>query len=419
MKNSKRCLSMLYVALSMGCGTVSAKNVEVLHWWTSGGEAEAAQVLKQTLEEQGYQWQDFAIAGGGGETAMTVLKTRAVSGNPPEAAQIKGPDIQEWGRLGFLVSLDDVSQQHRWDELIPEVIANSMKYQSHYVAVPLNIHRVNWLWANTTLLRDVGITQPPTTLQQFFQVAERIKQAGHIPLAHGGQPWQDVTLFEVIALDVLGPEMYRQAFVDNRMDVLSGEHMVEVFTQFKRMHDYIDPNYRGRDWNVATAMVIQGKAAMQLMGDWAKGEFIAAGKKPGIDYLCVPALGTTNEFSYNVDSFAFFEMSRDIDTQAQKALANTIFEPEFQKKFNRTKGSIPIRSDISLDSFDSCAKASKQAFMEAERLGGLVPSMSQGMSTTTYVQSAIFEVVSDFFNNPDGDPEQAAQALAKAVNAAL
>lgn len=61
---------------------IQAGEVEVLHWWTAGGEARAAAALKEMMEEQGHTWKDFAVAGGGGEAAMTVLKTRAVSGNP-------------------------------------------------------------------------------------------------------------------------------------------------------------------------------------------------------------------------------------------------------------------------------------------------------------------------------------------------
>jgi len=70
-----------------------ASEVEVLHWWTSGGEAKSVAYLKERLEGKGVSWKDFAVAGGGGENAMTVLKSRAVSGNPPTAAQIKGPSI--------------------------------------------------------------------------------------------------------------------------------------------------------------------------------------------------------------------------------------------------------------------------------------------------------------------------------------
>ncbi|MGF1755912.1 ABC transporter substrate-binding protein, partial [Vibrio makurazakiensis] len=205
--------TLLTLSLLSAASLANAGEVEVLHWWTAGGEAKSAAVLKSMLEEQGHSWKDFAVAGGGGESAMTVLKTRAVSGNPPSAAQIKGHDIQEWGGLGFLTSLDSTAQQEEWDKILPSVVTKVMKWDGDYVAVPVNVHRVNWLWANPEVLKKSGVTVP-TTLDEFFVAADKIKAAGYVPLAHGGQPWQDATVFEAVALDVLGSEDYNKAFVE-------------------------------------------------------------------------------------------------------------------------------------------------------------------------------------------------------------
>ncbi len=155
------------ITLALMAATTHAGEVEVLHWWTSGGEAKSVSVLKGMMEEQGNSWKDFAIAGGGGESAMTVLKTRAVSGNPPSAAQIKGHDIQEWGKLGFLTDLSDVATAENWDSVLPEVVTKVMKYDGDYVAVPVNVHRVNWLWVNPDVLKKSGAAVP-TTLKEFF-----------------------------------------------------------------------------------------------------------------------------------------------------------------------------------------------------------------------------------------------------------
>ncbi|MEZ9405285.1 ABC transporter substrate-binding protein [Vibrio sp. 10N.286.48.F5] len=415
MKINKTLLTLSLLAAS----TFSqAGEVEVLHWWTAGGEAKSAAVLKEMIEEQGHTWKDFAVAGGGGESAMTVLKTRAVSGNPPSAAQIKGHDIQEWGGLGFLTSLDATAKQEKWDELLPEVVTKVMKWDGEYVAVPVNVHRVNWLWANPVVLEKSGVTVP-TTLDEFFVAADKIKAAGFIPLAHGGQPWQDATVFEAVALDVLGSEDYNKAFVDLDMDVLSGDKMVEVFTKFKKMRDYIDSNSPGRDWNVATSMVINGEAAMQIMGDWAKGEFTAAGKVPGKDYICAPAPGTDGQFTFNIDSFAFFELSDKENQKAQQDLAKTILTKDFQEVFNLNKGSIPVRLDMDMSKFDQCALDSMATFKASAKSGDLVPSMAHGLATTSYAQGAIYDVITNFFNEKDADPKQAAAKLAKAVKAAI
>lgn len=410
--------TLLTLSLLSAANMANAGEVEVLHWWTAGGEAKSAAVLKQMLEEQNHTWKDFAVAGGGGESAMTVLKTRAVSGNPPSAAQIKGHDIQEWGSLGFLTSLESTAKQEKWDDLLPSVVTKVMKYKDEYVAVPVNVHRVNWLWANPEVLKKSGV-ELPTTLDEFFAAADKIKAAGFIPLAHGGQPWQDATVFEAVALDVLGSEDYNKAFVDLDMDLLSGDKMVEVFTKFKKIHDYIDANSPGRDWNVATSMVINGEAAMQIMGDWAKGEFTAAGKVPGKDYICAPAPGTDGQFTFNIDSFAFFELSNEENKKAQQDLARTILTKEFQEVFNLNKGSIPVRLDMDMAKFDQCALDSMETFKASAQSGDLVPSMAHGLSTTSYAQGAIYDVVTNFFNDDNADPKQAAQKLAKAVKAAI
>ncbi|MCD9550245.1 extracellular solute-binding protein [Photobacterium carnosum] len=407
-------LSLLFAMKANAAG-----QVEVLHWWTSSGEAKSVKVLKHMMEQQGDSWKDFAVAGGGGESAMTVLKMRAVSGNPPTAAQLKGHDIQEWGRLGFLTSLDDVAQQEHWDNVLPPVVANIMKYNNHYVAVPINVHRVNWLWVNPTVFKAAGATVP-TTLAEFFVAADKIKAAGFIALAHGGQPWQDATLFESIALAVLGSADYRKAFVDLNMTVINSVKMVDVFKQFKRMKAYIDPEAEGRHWNSATEMVINGQAAMQFMGDWAKGEFAQANKQAGKDYLCVPAPGTQHQFTFNIDSLAFFKLKGTAaDNVAQHDLAKILLTPYFQRVFNLNKGSIPVRLDMDMSAFDQCALDSMKAFKQASLFGDLVPSFSQNLATTADVQSAIVDVVSEFFNQKNPDPELAPSRLARAIKSAI
>ncbi|UJZ95554.1 ABC transporter substrate-binding protein [Photobacterium damselae subsp. damselae] len=412
-----------YLVATLLSGLVSshvslAGDIEVLHWWTSGGEAKSAQVLQQMMELQGHHWHNFAVAGGGGESAMTILKTRAVSGNPPTAAQLKGHDLQEWGRLGFLTSLDRIAQEQQWDKVLPPVIANIMKYDGNYVAAPVNVHRVNWLWANPKVFKAAGATIP-ISLDDFFVQAKKIKQAGFVPLAHGGQPWQDVTLFENVALAVLGSTNYKRAFVTLDPKVLNGDQMVEVFRQFKRMREVIDPRFEGQSWNKATAMVIEGKAAMQIMGDWAKGEFVQANLKPGKDYICVPAPGTDQQFAYNIDSFAFFKLNGSAeDEKAQQDLAQTIMSPAFQSLFNLTKGSIPVRLDMDMSEFDQCALESMKDLKATSKTKHFVPSISQGLATTSYVQSAISDVVSEFFHDPNAKPQQAAKQLARAIRAA-
>ncbi|MGB5600760.1 MAG: ABC transporter substrate-binding protein, partial [Thiothrix litoralis] len=154
--------SIAIALLSLSASVAFAGEVEVLHFWTSGGEAKSVAELKKMLEAKGDTWKDFAVAGGGGENAMTVLKSRVVSGNPPAAAQIKGPSIQEWGDEGVLTNLDSVAESEKWNDLLPGVVADAMKYKGHYVAAPVNVHRVNWMWLNPEVFKKAGAEIPKT-----------------------------------------------------------------------------------------------------------------------------------------------------------------------------------------------------------------------------------------------------------------
>lgn len=390
--------------------------VEVLHWWTSGGEAAAVEVLQEQLQEEGHSWVDFAVAGGGGDAAMTALRSRAVAGNPPTAAQVKGPQIQDWAAEGFLANLNGVAEAEGWDERIPKVVSDIMKYDGNWVAVPVNVHRINWMWVNPEVFEAAGV-EVPTTWDEFEDSAEAIQDAGYIPVAWGGQDWQEATVFETIVAGVGGTDFYQQTMVEADPDAINSDTMVEVFETLRMVHSFTDPGAPGRDWNMATSMVIEGEAAMQFMGDWAKGEFTNADMEPEVDYLAVPAPQTEGQFLFNIDSFIMFEVDDPANRAAQRAMARLILEPSFQETFNIYKGSIPVRMGMPEDPFDAVAVRSMRDFERAADTGDLVPSMAHEMAVSRAVRGAMLDTVTTFVNS-DMSAEEAAQALADAVSGA-
>ncbi|AOJ61886.1 sugar ABC transporter substrate-binding protein [Burkholderia ubonensis] len=389
----------------------AAENVTVLHWWTSGGESKAVGVLKDDLQKQGYVWKDFAVAGGAGAAAMTALKTKVISGDAPSAAQIKGPLIQDWAEQGVLVNIDQVTGD--WKQNLPPEIDKIMKYKGHTVGAPFSVHRVNWLYINKAALDKVG-AKAPATWPEFFAVADKLKAAGIQPIAMGGQPWQDLTLWEDVVLSQ-GPAFYKKALVDLDQATLTSPQMLDVFNTVRKIQGYFDSGRNGRDWNLATAMVINGKAGMQFMGDWAKGEFESAGKKAGKDYICAPVPGTANAYTFNVDSFVFFQQKgQSAATPGQLALAKTIMTPDFQEQFSLLKGSVPVRLGVKMDKFDDCAKKSYADEQTAIKSGGFVPSLAHGMAQGDATAGAITDVVTKFMNSQQ-DSKSAVAALAKAA----
>lgn len=402
-------------ALCAATSMAHAGDVEVLHYWTSGGEAKSAAELKKMVESKGNVWKDFAVAGGGGENAMTVLKSRAVSGNPPAAAQVKGPAIQEWANEGMLANMDAVAKAEKWDSLLPKVVADVMKNKGNYVAAPVNVHRVNWMWANPDVLKKAGVAGMPKTWDEFFVAADKIKASGAVAVAHGGQNWQDFTVFESVALGIGGAKYYTDAFVKLDPKALNSATTTKVLETFRKVKSYTDPASSGRDWNLTTAMLIQGKAGFQFMGDWAKGEFTAAGKKPGTGFLCAAAPGTANAYTFNIDSFIMFKLKDAGAQKAQADLASAILSTDFQEVFNQNKGSIPVRLGHNMSKFDDCAKLSAKDFVDSSKTGGLVPSVAHGMAVKPAAAGALQDVVTQFWND---DKVSVADAQKKIVTAA-
>ena len=114
--------------------------------------------------------------------------------------------------------------------------------------------------------------------------------------------------------------------------------MIEVFDRMAKLRTYVDDNFSGRDWNLASAMVINNEAGMQMMGDWAKGEFLKAGKVPGVDFVCIRFPGTQGSVTFNSDQFAMFNVSCDEAKAAQAAMAKAIMAPDVPVGLQRGQG---------------------------------------------------------------------------------
>nr|WP_170539981.1 ABC transporter substrate-binding protein [Ruegeria arenilitoris] len=399
------------LAVLAGTSVMAEPQAEVLHWWTSGGEAKSVAVLQEEFAANGGTWTDMPVAGGGGDAAMTALRARVLAGNAPTAVQLKGPAIQEWYEEGVLADISNVAEAEGWAEVLPASIAAHMQCEGTWCAAPVNVHRIDWIWANADILAANDI-EMPTTWEEFNAAAEKLQAAGIIPLAHGGQAWQDATVFEAVALGIGGPEFFKKAFVDLNPETLTSDTMVQIFDQMRTLRGFVDENFSGRDWNLATAMVMNGEAAFQIMGDWAKGEFLAAGKVPGEDFLCASTPG--DGYLYNVDSFAMFDVDGDDKRAGQELLAKLIVAPKFQEVFNLNKGSIPARTDVALDKFDICAKISAEDMGASSANGSLLPSYAHGMALRGAQAGAITDVVTAHFNS-DMSSADAVQQLADAV----
>ncbi|QSZ07787.1 carbohydrate ABC transporter substrate-binding protein [Rhizobium leguminosarum] len=415
----RKFLSSAAVAVVMMAGLSAAqaadvKEVQMLHWWTSGGEAAALNVLKEDLSKEGFAWKDVPVAGGGGDAAMTALKAMVAAGTYPTASQMLGYTVLDYAEAGVMGDLTETAKKEGWDKSVPAALQKFSVYDGKWVAAPVNVHSVNWLWINKAVMDKIGGTQPKT-FDDLIALLDKAKAGGVIPLALGGQNWQEATMFDSIVLSTGGPEFYKKAFNDLDDESLKSDTMKKSFDNLATIIKYVDPNFSGRDWNLATAMVIKGDALVQVMGDWAKGEFVAAKKTPDTDFLCYRFPGTDGSVVYNSDMFGMFNVPDDRKA-AQVALATATLSKSFQSAFNVVKGSVPARTDVPDTDFDACGKKGIADLKAANEGGTLFGSLAQGYGAPPAIANAYKDVVSKFVHGQIKTSDEAVKQLVQAID---
>ncbi|WP_410497949.1 extracellular solute-binding protein [Chitinibacter sp. S2-10] len=392
-------------------GSYKLADIEVLHWWQASSEAKAVSEIKALLNQRDHHWVDAQI---GGDNPMGSLKQRVMAGNPPTAAAIGGVKIQNWARDGVLADLTDIARRENWSAILPAVLDKMMQADGKYVAVPLGVARVNMMWINAPMFKRMNLNVPKTW-DEFFTVAERFKQGGIPMIALGAQHWQIATMFEALALGQGGADFYVSAFSRLEQSSLTGPAMIRALETLRRMKPYCTPDATGRDWNLATADVLNGRAALQIMGDWSKGEFVQAGKVQGTDYLCIPTPTMNGEYSFAADTLTMFKLSDEKAINAQNDFVSLLMSQEGQEVFNLFKGNIPARTDVNLSRYDDYARQSARDFSGAASKGVLVPSWAHNMAVQDEVRMAWFDIVEAFWRNDGMSPQDAARRFADAA----
>ena len=401
--------AMLGAAAMALAGSSQAVDLEVTHWWTSGGEAAAvAEFAKAFNEKTEHNWVDGAIAGGGG-TARPVMVSRILGGDPMGATQFNhGRQTEELVEAGLMLDLTDVAEAEGWRDIVhPVSLLDSCTYDGRIYCVPVNIHSWQWIWLSHKAFADAGV-DVPSNWDEFVAAAPKLEEAGKVPLAMGGQPWQSSGAFGVLVVAIAGLDAWTEVNVNKNADVARGDAYKAVFEAAANARQY-SKNTNVQDWNQATNMVITGEAGGQIMGDWAQGEFQVAGQTAGEDYTCLPGLGVNEIISTGGDAFYFPKQDDPEIEKAQKELASLMLTKEVQVNFNLKKGSLPVRGDVDLAAANDCMKKGLQILAD----GNILPDGNQVLSPDT--QGQIEDLMVEFWSSDDLSAEEAQERYADII----
>ncbi len=402
-------VTAMVAATALTTASAQAADLEVTHWWTSGGEAAAvAEFAKAFNENTEHNWVDGAIAGSGG-TARPIIVSRILGGDPMGATQLNhGRQAEELIEAGLLMDLTDVAEAEGWKDFVyPASLLDACTFEGKIYCAPVNIHSWQWIWLSHKAYADAG-TDVPANWDEFVAAAPALEAAGKIPLAMGQQPWQSNGAFGVMSIAIAGIDAWRAVTVDKNADVAAGPEYAKVFEAAANARA-LAANSNVQDWNQATNLVITGQAGGQIMGDWAQGEFQMAGQVAGQDYTCLPGLGANELLDTAGDAFYFPVIDDPAVIEAQKALASTLLSKDVQVAFNLKKGSLPIRGDVDLSAANDCMKKG----LEILASGAILPEGDQTLSPDT--QGQIQDLMVEFWNDPSYSAEDAQAAYASII----
>ncbi|WP_064682393.1 ABC transporter substrate-binding protein [Rhizobium bangladeshense] len=403
--------AVLAASVALPLGAASATDLEVTHWWTSGGESAAVAELAKAFDATGNHWVDGAIAGSGG-TARPIMISRITGGDPMGATQFNhGRQAEELVQAGLMRDLTDVATAEKWKDIIrPSSLLDSCTIDGKIYCAPVNIHSWQWLWLSNAAFKKAGV-EVPKNWDEFVAAAPALEKAGILPLAVGGQPWQAAGAFDVLMVAIAGKDTFNKVFKDKDAEAAAGPEIAKVFKaadDARRM----SKGTNVQDWNQATNLVITGKAGGQIMGDWAQGEFALAGQKAGTDYTCLPGLGVNEIISTGGDAFYFPLLKDEEKSKAQAVLAKTLLDPKTQVAFNLKKGSLPVRSDVDLAAANDCMKKGLDILSK----GNVIQGTDQLLSADSQKQKE--DLFSEFFANPSMTPEDAQKRFADIIASA-
>ena len=384
--------SLLSAAAVIVASQASAADLEVTHWWTSGGEAAAVAEFAKAFDATEHTWIDGAIAGSGG-TARPIIISRILGGDPMHATQLNhGRQAEELVEAGLMLDLSDIAAEGGWADVVnPSRLLDSCTLDGKVYCVPVNIHSPQWLWLSHDAFAKAGLDVPSDWFE-FVAAAPALREAGVVPLAMGQQAWQTDLAFGAIQVAVGGTDLYLDVLTNKNADAAASAEMTKVFEAYADAR-LLSVGSNVNDWNQATNLVITGQAGGQIHGDWAQGEFQVANQVAGEDYTCLPGLGVNEIIATGGDAFYFPKQDDPAIEAAQKELAQLMISKEVEVAFNLKKGSLPIRGDVDLSAANDCMKKG----LSILAAGNVLPDGVNAFSADTAGQMA--DLMVEFWND--------------------
>jgi glucose/mannose transport system substrate-binding protein len=369
----------LALVVPLACGGDSEATKDVVEIYTLGYSVAEADAFRVAL--QGFQAShaDVQVAAEHGQAEQIGFEQAMVAGRPPDAFQSRsGHDMQRWvaraaapGAGSLLEPLDAVAADRAFATRIPAGVLGALTVGGHLYGVPFTIERDNTLYYNKKIFDQNALT-PPSTLAEFFAVAQALEAKGIVPLAVGSaRAWSIAMIaWPWLLIEQAGAAYYAD-FFGGKKDPGDPEMKAALGTlaSVLRYSNYriksaavaaslrIDAGAADPEdpttlyWSGAVDLMIGGTAAMTIAGDFAKTYLTSRGHVPNVDFGEIPAPGTAGTFVFYGTAFGLPKAATHPAVALD--LMKTFGSAQAQATFNAASGTIPACNDADRTAFDA------------------------------------------------------------------
>ena len=406
-------LPKLMLALALSCVSLadaatkpvepaphSKSSMEFLHFWISKGEVKAMNVFGDAFTQRGGDWHHIPTQN---YPLMKIENSIRESKGYPVGALLLlgGNDIRNMTHLHRIQPLRRiVGDDNTWQKPLRSFVLDALRVDGQVMGAPIAIHNENWAWYNTRIYRELHLTLP-TDWDTFLAQAPTIKQAGYLPIAVSDDYFSLRIFFSVLLAGVGGEDVYRRFFAEHDVTVLNDAKFKKTLSVFAAIRQYRSPKQHLHIWSDATEAVLDGSAAMQIMGDWAKAEFQIAHKVLDQDFACRPAPSAGRYFLAAIDVIAFPKTETREEQAGQRLFAQTVLDKTAQMDFNILKGSTPAIKDPIASRLDACTQSRLPQLKHKENIL-YTPRFLMSESKLSQLRS----LIAAFWKNPEITPEQ-------------
>ena len=207
------------------------------------------------------------------EAFKTKLATQMQSGTPPDLFQSwGGGTMAAQADAGMLKDITaDVAS---WKDTVNPGALSIYAYNGKQYGIPWDMGMIGF-WYNKKLFADAGISAPPTTWDELLSDMSKLKAKGVAPLAIAGKDkWPSMHLWTYLVLRIGGSDALQQMIQSGDWNTDACKAAGEQVLKLNDLKPYQD-GYKSATYDNEAAAVGNGKAAMELMGQWAPGVQVA------------------------------------------------------------------------------------------------------------------------------------------------